>query len=167
MQTVGKLERFLASLLVMAGGMGVLLGIVVMGVSGIAEPGGMLFGLLATGASALLVGAGVLLWRGHRLGRPMALVLFITQVPIIETPAFAAYWYSGLSLGPMVVWLESAWQTTLTFSVGVGGTLEWNRAGDQTALGINLVALLAAIALWKRKNPGQSALSASALPSVD
>lgn len=71
-------------------------------------------------------------------------------MPIIETPAFAAFWFSGLSLGPMVVWMASAWQTTLSFSLGVGGKLEWESAGEQTAVGINLVALLATLWLWRR-----------------
>lgn len=149
MQGVGSWSgRLLAAMLVTGGALGVVSGLArpfLSAAGGWREAGPQLMGVVL---SALPLAVGLLLWRDHPAGRRLAALLYATQVPLIEGPLLAANWYAGLSFGPLFTRAGQAWETTLALKLGMGGALDWGRAGDPVAFGINVVALAGCVFLW-------------------
>ena len=103
---------------------------------------------------------GIGLWRGTRFGRRWAPVVFAAQVPILALPVLHFYWFTGLTIGTVIVF--GAGDTLLDLILRAGATARFTLlpGGDRFGLGVNLFSLAAAVILYRtirsleRTDPG-------------
>ena len=141
------IHRFLAAVLVMGGGLGVLFGVLL--TWSLASEDWQAVGLALSFAALFVwpLSVGVLLWQGNRRARLLAMVLFASQIPILQLPWLSAHWFSGLSVALMFRPGVALSNDALSLSVGSGGELQWATAASQTGVGLNIFAVLALVML--------------------
>lgn len=92
---------------------------------------------------------GVGLWRGTPFGRRWAPVVFATQIPVFALPVLNYYWFTGLTIGPVVAFGGSNIVLNLGMRIGAGAQVTLLPGGDRYAIGVNLFSLAAAILIYR------------------
>jgi len=106
--------------------------------------------------------AGLLLYRGHRLGRPLSIVAQVIQVPVFFTSWGGYYCLGGAGLR-LTIPLDS--NGYLGWYVHLGSQLHvsWAAEPEATTIGINVVAVVLLIGLFLSRKPATGVTSPASL----
>lgn len=96
---------------------------------------------------------GLWLWTGSRLSRIAASVLLASQIPVVVFGNVTYWWHTPAQVA--LSFQRVSGQTLIGVTTKLGPALSFwlGRPNTSTALGINVVAVLCLVALWRFDKP--------------
>ena len=105
--------------------------------------------------------AGLLLYRGHPLGRPLSIVSQVIQVPVFITSWGGYYCVGGAGLR-LTIPLDSNGYLGWYVHLGSQLHLSWAAESDATTIGVNAVAVALLVALLLNRHKAATGVTSPA-----
>jgi hypothetical protein len=100
-------------------------------------------------------GVGVWLWRGSRYSRIVASVLIASQALVVVADGITYWWHTPAQVALTLQRVSGHTLIGVTTKLGPALSFVIGRPSPSTTVGINLVAIICLVGLWRSNNSAQ------------